>query len=388
MNPRHEYPIGQGAQSAVKLSRVRLLVLQPTPFCNLRCDYCYLPDRDSRERMSMETLEHVLRNVFASSCVGDELTVVWHSGEPMVLPVSYYREALGRVDSLKPKDLEIHHSFQSNGSTLNREWCDFIESEGLRIGLSIDGPDWLHNRHRKTRAGRGSHWLAMRGLRQLQSRDIPFHVITVLTRDSLDHPDVLFEFYRDHNIRDVGFNVEEIEGIQARSSLQFDGVEEHFRRFIATFLRLVGANPNVLSVREFDDMTACLLTAPGTTIPNPQVDPGAILSVDWQGKASTFSPELLGTSHPVYGDFRFANIATRSSRASKRSAANVVDRIVENPRFRRVHQDIQIGIKRCREECPYFSLCGGGAPGNKLFEHGSFFFHGNALLSPYSKDND
>ena len=34
----------------------RLLILQPTPFCNIDCDYCYLPDRDATMRMSMHTL--------------------------------------------------------------------------------------------------------------------------------------------------------------------------------------------------------------------------------------------------------------------------------------------------------------------------------------------
>ena len=34
----------------------RLLILQPTPFCNLDCDYCYLPNRDDTRRMSIATV--------------------------------------------------------------------------------------------------------------------------------------------------------------------------------------------------------------------------------------------------------------------------------------------------------------------------------------------
>ena len=36
--------------------QTRLLILQPTPFCNIACDYCYLPDRDSTARMSLATV--------------------------------------------------------------------------------------------------------------------------------------------------------------------------------------------------------------------------------------------------------------------------------------------------------------------------------------------
>jgi uncharacterized protein len=42
------------------------------------------------------------------------------------------------------------------------------------------------------------------------------------------------------------------------------------------------------------------------------------------------------------------------------------------PAFERTLQDIQTGVDRCRLSCPYFALCGGGAPANKLFENGSF----------------
>ena len=33
---------------------VDLLILQPTPFCNVDCDYCYLPDRALRTKMRPE----------------------------------------------------------------------------------------------------------------------------------------------------------------------------------------------------------------------------------------------------------------------------------------------------------------------------------------------
>ena len=65
---------------------VQLLVLQPTPFCNLDCSYCYLPDRNSKARMDWATLELAVKRVLASRYVDETLSVVWHSGEPLVLP--------------------------------------------------------------------------------------------------------------------------------------------------------------------------------------------------------------------------------------------------------------------------------------------------------------
>ena len=70
---------------------VRLLVVQPTPFCNLDCDYCYLPNRDDRSRLSLEILEAALERVLESPYFDGDFTLLWHAGEPLTVPMSACR---------------------------------------------------------------------------------------------------------------------------------------------------------------------------------------------------------------------------------------------------------------------------------------------------------
>src|SRR4051812_48193554 len=118
---------------------ITLLVLQPSPFCNINCDYCYLPNRTSTRRMSMEVLENAVDKTFASDLVKKELTLIWHAGEPLAVPISWYEEAFSRIKERAPADKKIMHSFQSNGTLINQAWCDFIKRENVFIGLSVDG---------------------------------------------------------------------------------------------------------------------------------------------------------------------------------------------------------------------------------------------------------
>jgi uncharacterized protein len=74
-------PDGTGADPAEP--RLRLLVLQSTPFCNIDCSYCYLPHRTSRARMSLATLDLVCQRVFESARLDRKLEVAWHGGEPL-----------------------------------------------------------------------------------------------------------------------------------------------------------------------------------------------------------------------------------------------------------------------------------------------------------------
>ena len=76
---------------------LELLVLQPTPFCNIDCSYCYLPNRQSTRRMSAAVLDRVFAEVFASGLVRKAFTIVWHAGEPLVLPPVYYQDAIAQL---------------------------------------------------------------------------------------------------------------------------------------------------------------------------------------------------------------------------------------------------------------------------------------------------
>jgi len=339
-------------------ARLRLLVLQPTPFCNIDCSYCYLSNRRSTARMSLETLDLACRRVFESPFLDRQLQVAWHGGEPLVVPLAWYEDAIALMAQRCPPSLQLTHRFQTNGSLLSEDWVRFFARTGARVGLSIDGPADLHDANRRTRRGRGTHEAAMRAVRLLQDQGLPFHLITVLTECALDEPERLFDFYVQHGIREVGFNIEEIEGANTASSLAGRG-ETKFRNFIKRFFELVWQAPGLLKVREFESVLAYLIS--DAPVCDEQNLPFAIVSVSHDGAISTFSPELLGAHHPRFGGFAFGHVATHT----------LAD-IEEAATFRTISCEIRRGVEACKRNCPYFRWCGGGAAGNKLFETGRF----------------
>ena len=114
------------------MPRIQLLVVQPTPFCNIDCRYCYLPDRTNKAVVAEATLANLFSQVFASGWVRDGVTIVWHAGEPMVLPIDFYRRAFRLIDGLKPAGVALSHSFQTNGTLIDDAWCEFFAAE-LRV---------------------------------------------------------------------------------------------------------------------------------------------------------------------------------------------------------------------------------------------------------------
>ncbi len=343
---------------------ITLLVLQPSPFCNINCDYCYLPNRTSTRRMPMEVLRQAIEKTFASDLVRGELTLIWHAGEPLAVPMSWYEEAFGFIAAATPPGARLRHSVQSNGTLINQAWCDFIKQHNISIGLSIDGPAFLHDAHRKTRRGEGTHAAGLRGLRLLRQNHISFHVIAVITREALGHAEEIYDFFEAEVVRNLGFNIEEVEADHAASSLGREH-DEKVREFYSTIFRLQKERRTII-IREFD--AAAQKIRSGVSLRqfdfpwfNEQVRPFGIVSVDCEGNFSTYSPELLGMTLQPYGDFSFGNV-TRDHFSDA----------LETPKFREVLADVQLGLKRCAETCSYYGYCGGGAPANKYYENGSF----------------
>lgn len=342
--------------------RIELLVVQPTPFCNIDCRYCYLPDRTNKAVVADETLRHLFGQVFASDWAKDGLSVVWHAGEPMVLPIDFYRRAFALIDELKPAGLTVAHSFQTNGTLIDDAWCAFIAEAHLSIGVSVDGPQRLHDRNRVTRSGRGTFDKTVAGIRRLKRHGVPFHVISVLTKESLASPREMFDFYLAEGIDHVCFNVEESEGDHRSESFAEAGIEDAYYDFLSEFWRLSASQPGKIHfIREIDDAQRNIFRPRDTGFHNQLATPFAIISMDWTGNIATFSPELLGLKNPAYDDFVLGNI----------NRDRLTD-LVERPLLQRMATEIDAGIALCREHCEYFSVCGGGEPVNKLFENGSF----------------
>ncbi|HUA89534.1 MAG TPA: cyclophane-forming radical SAM/SPASM peptide maturase GrrM/OscB, partial [Steroidobacteraceae bacterium] len=340
---------------------ISIVVVQPTPFCNIDCRYCYLPGRSDKAVMTPQTVRTLFERVFTSGWYGEQLTVIWHAGEPLVMPVGFYEQAFSDIEALRPPQLKVQHSLQTNGTLISPQWCALFRKWQVGVGVSIDGPRRFNDEHRLSRGGRSTFDRALAGIRLLRREQIPFHVISVLTESSLQAPQEMLEFYQSEGIEDVCFNVEESEGAHVSGLFASGEPQQHFREFLRSFWQAARAGGQIRLIREIDGMLPRIFRPSEEQVRNVQVEPFAMLNVDVHGNVSTFSPELLGLKNPGYGDYLIGNILSQSladMRASGTLAA--------------MARDIGAGVERCRRECEYFSVCGGGAPVNKLTENGSF----------------
>jgi uncharacterized protein len=340
---------------------IGLVILQSTGFCNIDCSYCYLPDRaNSRHIMDLSTVAEVARLIFYPELLKHDLDIVWHAGEPLTLKPAYYRAAIRIIEAARPPNIAVRYGVQTNGTLISDAWIDFFEEHKVTVGVSLDGPRDLHDRHRKYRNGSGSHDRVVAGIAKLQARNYPFHFIGVVTAQTLSRPaDILAHYWSFHPTH-FGLNIDELEAQNRYSSLGEDVTTERFERFITELLQ-EGARqdgPTVI-IRDFQRTMSSLIS--GTPKDNDQVIPLRMLNVAHNGDMSTFSPELLALNAAERHRFIFGNV----------HQCNTLTDILDDARFIAAHREIRGGVEKCANECEYFQYCGGGAPVNKLSEKGT-----------------
>jgi uncharacterized protein len=334
----------------------RLIVLQPTPYCNISCSYCYLGHRDERRLMSPAVIEAVHEKLFSRLASDSEVSVVWHAGEPTAAPIDWYEHAYARLtDACSAR---IGFAMQSNGITIDERWIDLFRRTNTHVSLSIDGPQRFHDARRRTRNNKPTWDFATRGLQRLQNAGFQPNIITVLHPDGLGHPDEYYEFYRDHGVNQVSFSIDETEGAHACSSFAGRDYKPSMTGFLTALLRRAYREGFPLHIREIERIAQVL--AGGSALENEQLEPWAAVVVAADGSISTFSPELMEVRAPEYGDFIFGNILTGDFGDFATTAA-----------FQRAREDIARGVAACRSSCRYFPVCGGGAPVNKFCETGT-----------------
>ena len=337
---------------------VRLLLIQGTPFCNIDCKYCYLPDRSNKSRATIELIQRAAVRLKTEGLVQDNLRICWHAGEPLASPIEEMRSSVEAFSDIF-EDTEIELSVQTNGTLINDDWCNFFIDNSFSVGVSIDGPKEFHDLYRVDRRGRGTHDSVLQGINRLKQHNIPVHALAVLSAESMRHPDLLFNYFQELNVSSVCFNIEETEGPNISNALNQEDSYQVSLNFFIRYFDLIRRTPNAHWMREYSYSLRRLCSV--KKVSHAEVQPFETLTIDYLGNYYTYSPELAGAKTMRYPrGFALGNIFDReiSFRTALLSRSDLL-------------LDIQAGVKKCESECRYFPVCGGGAGSNKVFENGS-----------------
>jgi uncharacterized protein len=169
--------------------------------CNLDCEYCFFLSKDtlypgSKFQMADDTLEAYVRQVIESQRA-PHVTIAWQGGEPTLMGLDFFRRANALARKYLRPGMTLEHTIQTNGTLLDDEWCDFLHENNFLVGLSMDGPQALHDTYRVNKAGDPTFSHVMRAARMMQRHKVEFNVLCTVHDANVVHPLKVYRFFRD-----------------------------------------------------------------------------------------------------------------------------------------------------------------------------------------------
>ena len=171
------------------------------PICNLDCKYCFYLEKEklypgnSSWQMPEDVLDSYIRQYIASQ-QSPVVTLAWQGGEPTLLGVDYFRRVI-ELEKRHAHGKAIENTLQTNGTLLDDRWCEFLAENHFLVGISIDGPEALHDCYRVDKGGQPTFQRVMRGIGLLKKHAIDFNTLTVIHRANSYHPLEVYRFLKE-----------------------------------------------------------------------------------------------------------------------------------------------------------------------------------------------
>ena len=125
------------------------------------------------------------------------VTIAWQGGEPTLMGIEFFRRASALARKYLPRGASLEHTIQTNGVLLDDEWCEFLRDHSFLVGLSMDGPQPMHDAYRVDKAGAPTFPEVLRGARLMQKHNVEFNVLCTVHDANVNHPVDVYRFFRD-----------------------------------------------------------------------------------------------------------------------------------------------------------------------------------------------
>ncbi len=359
-------------QTTERIPGFHVMVKPIGPICNLGCKYCFYlekeslyPDKPGQPAWQMppDVLEAFIRQFIEAQDI-PEINFAWQGGEPTLLGVDFFRRAV-ELQQQYANGKRITNAFQTNGVLLDEAWCDFFAENEFLIGLSIDGPEGIHDHFRVDKGGRPTFERVMRGMERMKERGVEFNTLTCVQRHNAQKPLQVYQFLKEMGSGFMQFipivercvDTPEDDGLSLvtpdkapAAVTEWSVVPIDYGKFLAAiFDEWVRNDVGQYYVQLFDVSLEGWLG----------MDPSLCIfrSTCGEGMALEHNGDLYSCDHYVYPDYRLGNLMDTS----------IFD-MVHSDFQRKFGRDKRDTLPRYCGTCPAHFVCHGGCPKHRFLE--------------------
>lgn len=172
-----------------------VLLLNITNNCNMACSYCYYQQEMDHNpgNMSIDTLEIVIKRAAESSF--DEIEFIFHGGEPLMRNIDFFEQAMD-LQKKYLKNKKYINSIQTNGTLLTDDLVHMFIQHKFEIGISLDGPDIVHNNYRRFKDGKDTFRCIEENINILQEKEVNIGILSVCSDKTLENINEYYDLFK------------------------------------------------------------------------------------------------------------------------------------------------------------------------------------------------
>lgn len=339
--------------------------------CNIDCTYCFYlekeklyPEKGKQWKMDDRTLEAYVKQYIEAQDV-PEVNFAWQGGEPTLMGVDFFRQAVA-LQAEYANGKRITNAFQTNGTLLDEEWGVFLAENNFLVGVSVDGPQHLHDHYRVDKGGKPTFEKVMAGIDLLKQHKVEFNTLTVLQSHNAKHPKEVYAFLKSIGSHYIQFipiveRIAEPENAElltlvdpnyessATVSSWSVSASQYGRFLCEVFDEWVRKDVGQYFVQIFDvALGAWLGQNPSLCIFSETC--GDALIIEHNG-------DLYSCDHFVYPEYNLGNVHDES-----------IKQMVAGPQQRKFGTDKRETLPQYCRECDFKFACNGGCPKHRFID--------------------
>lgn len=327
-----------------------LLIKPASADCNHDCTYCFYLDRTKlypreHRRMSAKVLKRLVSSYMRTQ--QPHYIFTWQGGEPTLMGVDFFKQVVKLQQKYGEPGAVVSNGLQTNAVLIDDEFAQLFARYNFLVGVSLDGPGYIHDHYRKYKNGKGSFKDVMKGIDCLVKNEVEFNILTLVTRANVKKGKEVYHF-----LCDKGFfyhqYIECVEFDKKGHPLPYTISGEEWGNFLCEiFDEWIKTDIYTVSIRLFDALLARLVD-----------DQSTICSMG-QRCDKYFLVEFNGDIYPC--DF-FVEKALKIGNINKHGWRD----LMESPVFTNFSAQKSKWNPQC-DDCQYHSFCFGDCLKNRLY---------------------
>jgi uncharacterized protein len=177
-----------------------LLIKPVSADCNMNCMYCfYLPKKELYSEskshiMRPEILDHVISSYLKTE--QKQYIFGWQGGEPSLAGLEFFKKITNMQLKYGKTGTIISNAIQTNATLINDAFSRHFFDYKYLVGVSIDGPEYLHNQNRKFINGEGSFKRVMKSIEALRRNNVEFNILTLVSSSNVEKTGEIYDFLK------------------------------------------------------------------------------------------------------------------------------------------------------------------------------------------------